>query len=69
LNKNHPRLKVEVETIKNPTNGGKPGNGKPGKEVKNIRCKYHQQNTGDGRISGVEDIVEDVDTLSKKIKN
>ena len=38
-------LKVEGETIKKNTNGGKPGNGKPRKEVRNCRCKYHQQNT------------------------
>jgi hypothetical protein len=27
------------------TNGGKPGYGKPRKEVRNYRCNYHQQNT------------------------
>jgi hypothetical protein len=30
-------------------NGGKPGNGKPRKEVRNYRCKYHQQNKRDIR--------------------
>ena len=46
-------LKVKVETITTTTtkltNGGKPGNGKPRKEVRNYRCKYHQQNTRDRR--------------------
>jgi hypothetical protein len=31
------------------TNGGKPGNGKPGKEVWNYRCKYCQQNIRERR--------------------
>jgi hypothetical protein len=42
-------LKVEVKTIKKTKNGGKPGNGKPRKEVRNYRCKYHQLNTRDRR--------------------
>jgi hypothetical protein len=44
LNKEIQDLKVEVETIKKKkktTNGGKPGNGKPRKEVRNYRCKYY----------------------------
>jgi hypothetical protein len=31
------------------TNGGKPGDGKTQKEIRNFRCKYHQQNTRYGR--------------------
>jgi hypothetical protein len=52
LNKVVQDLKGEVESIKKKkknTNGGKPGCGKPRKEVRNYRSKYHQQNTRDRR--------------------
>jgi hypothetical protein len=38
-------LKVEENT-----NGGNPWNGKPRKEVRNYRCKNHQQNIRDKRV-------------------
>jgi hypothetical protein len=67
LNKAIQDLKVEVEIIKK-TQMEAPGNGKPRKEVRNYRCKYHQQNTRDNleKISGVEDTVEEIDTTVKE---
>ena len=49
LNKVVQDLKGEVESIKKNTNRGKPGCGKPRKEVRNYRSKYHQHNTRDRR--------------------
>ena len=45
LNKNDPRPKNGSTNNKENINGGKPGNGKPRKEVKNHKCKIHQLNT------------------------
>jgi hypothetical protein len=49
LNKVIQDLNVEVETVLENTNGSKPGNGKPRKEVRNYRCVYYQQNAKDRR--------------------
>ena len=61
------RPKSESRNNKENT-GGKPGNGKPRKEDRTYRCKYHQQSTREERISGVEDAIEEIDTTVKKIK-
>ena len=71
LNKVIEDLKVEVETIKKTQNGGKPGNGKPRKEVRNYRYKDFQQNIGDRRQNlrqrlDIEDTVEEMDTKIKE---
>jgi hypothetical protein len=66
LNKEIQDLKVEVETIKKTQMGHKPGNGKPRKAVRNYRCEYHQQNTREERVSGIEDTVEEIDTTVKE---
>jgi hypothetical protein len=36
------------------------------KEIRSHRCKYHQQNTRDRRISGAEDTIENIDTTIKE---
>jgi hypothetical protein len=42
-----------------------PGVRKPRKEIRSHRCKHHQQNTRDRRISGTEDTIENIDTKVK----
>ena len=37
-------LKVKIKKNKENTNGGKDGNGKPRKDVRDCRCKHHPQN-------------------------
>jgi hypothetical protein len=36
------------------------------KEIKSYRCKHHQQNMRDRRLSGIEDTIEDIDTTVKE---
>jgi hypothetical protein len=44
-----PRPKSGSKNNKENRNGSNHGNGKPRKEVRNYRCKHHQQNTRDRR--------------------
>jgi hypothetical protein len=47
--------------------GYNPGVQKPRIEIRSHKCKHHQQNTRDEeRISGIEDILEDIDTTVKE---
>jgi hypothetical protein len=59
-------LKCGSRNNKENTNGGKLGNGKPREEVRNYRYKYHQQNTRDRRILGVDDTIEEIGTTVKE---
>ena len=69
LNKVVQDLKLEVETIKK-TQTGKPGNGKPRKEVRNCRFKHQKQNTRVRRKNlRCRNTVEEIDTTVKKIQN
>ena len=36
------------------------------KESRSHRCKHHQQNTRDRRISSIEDTIEDINTTVKE---
>jgi hypothetical protein len=51
LNKIVQDPKSEIRKMKEITNGGNPGDEKPGKEIRNYSCKYHQQNTRDRRLN------------------
>jgi len=65
LNKTIQDLKMKIETIKKKiSKGDSPGDRKPRKEIRNHRHKHHQQNTRDRRISGTEDITENIETNS-----
>jgi hypothetical protein len=55
LNKTIQNLKMEIETIKKIIKQDNTGDRKPRKETRSHRCKHHQQNTRDRRISGAED--------------
>jgi hypothetical protein len=49
LSKVIPRPESRSRNNKESINGGKPGNGKPRKEVRNYRSKFHQKNSIDRR--------------------
>ena len=59
-------LHVEIETIKKKHKGRQPGDRKPKKEMKSNRCKHHQQNTREERISCAEDAIDNIDTIVKE---
>jgi hypothetical protein len=49
LNKTIQDQKLEIETIKKSQKGDNSGDRKPRKGLRSHRCKYHQQNTRNGR--------------------
>ena len=64
---NHPRSKSENRNKEETTNGENPGVKKPRKDIRSHRSKYHQQDARDRmRISGAEDIIENIDTTVKE---
>lgn len=61
MNKTAQDLKVETESIKKKKTWWNSEVQKPREEKRNNKDKEHQQNTGDGRILGIEDTIEKVD--------
>jgi Ni/Co efflux regulator RcnB len=52
------------------TKGDNPGVRKPRKEIRSHRCKNHQQNIRDRRISDAEDTIENIDTtVNENVKS
>jgi hypothetical protein len=59
LNKITQDLEMEIKTIKKSQR-------ETTLEIRSHRCKHHQQNTRDRRISGTEDTLENIDRTVKE---
>jgi hypothetical protein len=66
IEQKHPRSKHGNRNNKEITKGDNSRDRKPREEVRRHRCKYHQQNTRDRRISGADDTIENIDETIKE---
>ena len=69
MNKVIQDLKVEEETIEKTQMEAYLEMEKPKREVRSYRCITNRIQETEEIISGVEDTIEEIDTMSKKIQN